>query len=190
MNTYDYDMTISSPDSGVAFFAFCIKRYPRIIIPLLPKLIGAAVKFFRGRSDAYELKECIYSFLPKLPDVDKTIEDFCKEFHTHVAPWYLQQKRDDDVIISASPEFIIAPLCEYLGVRCLATQIDRYTGKFYGTNCHDKEKLVRFMAAFPGEKTECFYSDSLADTPMAEFAEKAYIVRKGFRLEPWPGKQR
>ena len=74
-----------------------------------------------------------------------------------------------------------------LGVGLIATPMDKHTGKILGENCHDTEKVRRFQEQYPGEHTECFYSDSLSDTPMAELADRAFLVTKG-KLSPWPGK--
>ena len=60
-----------------------------------------------------------------------------------------------------------------------------HSGKISGENCHDKEKVRRFYKEFPGACAEEFYSDSLSDTPMAEIAQRAYIVRKE-NLSSWP----
>ena len=65
--------------------------------------------------------------------------------------------------------------------------MDKKTGKIIGNNCHDKEKVRRFYERFPDGHTENFYSDSLSDTPMAEIADNAFLVKKGV-LSPWPGK--
>ena len=65
--------------------------------------------------------------------------------------------------------------------------MDKKTGRITGENCHDSEKVKRFYAQYPDAHTECFYSDSLSDSPMAEIADKAYLVKNG-TLSPWPGK--
>ena len=97
----------------------------------------------------------------------------------------LKQKREDDLIISASPEFLLRPIADSLGVRLIATPMDRHTGKILGKNCHDYEKTTRYYAAFPTKKPERFYSDSLSDTPMARLAKEAFLVHKG-EIAPWP----
>jgi phosphoserine phosphatase len=113
------------------------------------------------------------------------VHDFWDEHRKNIAPWYLEQKRADDVIISASPEFLLRPISEELGVRLIATDMEPYTGRIRGRNCHDQEKVRRLRAAFPGETVEAFYSDSLSDTPMAEIAQHAFLV-KGDQRIPWP----
>ena len=93
-------------------------------------------------------------------------------------------KRADDVIISASPAFLLAPACQRLGVTLLASQVDETTGKYQGLNCHGEEKLRRLKAAMPAIVVDKAYSDSRSDTPLAMLAKQAYLV-KGDRLLPW-----
>ena len=41
-----------------------------------------------------------------------------------------------------------------------------------------KEKVKRFYQVFKNGKIDNFYSDSKSDTPLAELADKAFIVKK------------
>ena len=185
MNTYDFDKTIFYPDSSYCFYLYCLRHYPGAMVKTLPRSVVSGLRYAAGKGNAKALKEQLFSFLPNLPDVDGAVKDFWDENRQRLAKWYLRQKRSDDVIISASPEFLLRPICDELGVRLIGTRMDKHSGKISGENCHDKEKVRRFYAEFPGACTEEFYSDSLSDTPMAEIAQKAYIVRKE-KLSPWP----
>ena len=129
----------------------------------------------------------MFSFLPRLGDVDAVIRGFWDEYRGNLEPWYLAQKRPDDVIISASPEFLLRPICAELGVTLIGTRMAKETGLIDGENCHDAEKVRRFNAEFPDAHVDSFYSDSLADTPMARLADKAFLVKRG-ELSPWPDK--
>ena len=49
------------------------------------------------------------------------------------------------------------------------------------------EKKRRFLEEYPEEAIENFYSDSLADTPLALCAEKAHLVtNKASTVIDWP----
>lgn len=186
MNTYDFDKTIFWPDSSYTFVMFCLRRFPAAW-RTLPRTALLALRHLRGNLRSKELKEQIFSFLAFIPDIDGTVREFWRLNRSRLQPWYLRQKRDDDIIISASPEFLLRPICESLGVRLIGTRMDSGTGHIDGENCHDSEKVRRFYEAFPGAHTEAFYSDSLSDSPMAAIADSAFMVKKG-SLSPWPGK--
>ncbi|MBQ7745742.1 MAG: polysaccharide biosynthesis protein GtrA, partial [Ruminococcus sp.] len=60
----------------------------------------------------------------------------------------------------------------------------KYTGIYDGVNCHGKEKVRRFYEVFPDRKIEEFYSDSYSDSPLAEIADKAFMV-DGEKVTKW-----
>lgn len=185
MNAYDFDQTVFQPDSSYCFVMFCLRHYPRAVLKALPGSALAGLKVLRKRADTRELKEQLFSFLPWIDDVERVVAEFWDAHRGNLASWYLAQKRDDDVIVSASPEFLLRPICEELGVSLIATRMDPNTGKIHGLNCHDEEKVRRFRERFPGKRPQLFYSDSMADLPMAQFAERAFLVRDGAPIL-WP----
>lgn len=187
MNTYDFDKTIFYPDSSFCFYRFCLMRYPSALFPTLKESLRAARRYQRGELSAKALKEQLFSFLPMIPDVDAAVRLFWKQNEKRLGSWYLAQKREDDLILSASPRFLLQPICEKLCVSLIATEMDPHTGKISGENCHDHEKVCRFYQCYPEGHTENFYSDSLSDSPMAEIADQAFLVKK-HKLSPWPGK--
>ena len=63
--------------------------------------------------------------------------------------------------------------------------MDPFTGHILGLNCHDREKVRRFRAEYPDAVIDNFYSDSFADAPLAEIAQKAFMVKKD-QILPWP----
>ena len=133
-------------------------------------------------------REKLFAFLQDLQDVDAVVESFWESHWDGIGSWYLAQKKDDDVIISASPEFLLMPAAKRLGVRLIGTPMDKHSGKINGKNCHDSEKVRRFYEKYPGAHTENFYSDSLSDTPMALIADKAWLVNLQ-DIRPWPDKE-
>ena len=191
MNVYDFDNTVFKPDSSYAFCMFCLRYYPRPILQGVPGILSSLAVYQSGNiADAAPLKEKVFSFLRYLPDVDRAVSDFWELNLSGFQAWYLAQKQSDDVIISASPEFLLRNGVEdYLGVHLIATEMDRYTGAILGLNCHDRQKVTRFREKYPWASVDDFYSDSLSDSPMAEIAGHAYLVRKDQRVL-WPKKSR
>lgn len=187
MNCYDFDKTIFYPDSSACFYRWCLKKYPGLILPTLPRSAVYALRYKLGSMSAKQLKQQLFSFLPKLRNVDEEVLSFWNEHRAGIGDWYLKQKKSDDVIISASPEFLLEPVCRELGVTLIATRMDKHTGIISGNNCHDVEKVPRFYERFPGAHVDEFYSDSLTDSPMAELADRAFMLKK-HRISPWPEK--
>lgn len=184
MNVYDFDKTIYDGDSTLDFYFYCLKKDLRLL-KYLPVQILGFLKYMFGFVPKLKFKESFYSFLKGLKNPEKSIEDFWKLKESGIKNWYKDNKKEDDVIISASPEFILKPICKKLGIKHLiASDVDIKTGKCLGENCYGEEKVKRFREVFKKEKVNNFYSDSLSDSPMAELAEKSFIV-SGEKLTLW-----
>ena len=178
MNVYDFDKTVFYPDSSASFILFSLRRHPSAFIRTAPAAALYWLLYILRAVKTKKLKEKLFAFLRYIPDAEGDVELFWKENFDRIGLWYLAQKRSDDVIISASPEFLLRPAAEKLGVRLIGTRMDINTGRINGENCHDVEKPLRFAELFPGGRVEAFYSDSLSDAPMAKLAERAYLVKK------------
>jgi len=184
MNVYDFDNTILKGDSTARFFAYCLLHRPAMWLDIPGQAVNGLLFALRIRPKQ-AFKERMLRFLTRIGDVDAAVEAFWEKNFSRVKPWYFEKKRPDDVVISASPEFLIRPACEKLGVDCImGSPVDKHTGKFSGLNCHGMEKVRRFREAYPDAQIEEFFSDSYSDTPLAELAEKAWLV-KDSELKPW-----
>ena len=185
MNVYDFDQTIFHPDSSVCFICYCLRHRTLAVSKSLPSVLLRSSEYvLRGRKDATRLKESLFSFLNRIDNIDYLVHEFWGIYETQLAPWYLKQMSSDDVIISASPEFLLQPIADRLGVHLIATKMNPYNGRISGRNCHDREKVRRFLEYYPVEAVDEFYSDSLSDEPMARIAGRAYLVH-GDAIKPW-----
>lgn len=185
MNVYDFDKTIFRGDSTRRFLLYLLRRRPSLL-RYVPGFLGNAALFLTGRREKQAFKERMFrAFFGHTPDLDGYLADFWAKEHTRVYSWYAKTRRDDDLVISASPEELVRPCCERLGIhRVMGSPVELATGRYTGANCHGEEKVRRFQAAFPGETVEDFYSDSHSDDPMARVAKRAFLV-KGETLVPW-----
>ena len=132
-----------------------------------------------------EFKEVFYTFISDIDDIDEKLVDFWNNNIIKIKDWYLNQCKEDDMVISASPEFLLEEICARIGIKFLiASQVDKRSGKYTGVNCYGAEKVRRFRESFPDVIIESFYSDSRSDTPMAMIAKKAFMV-KGNVVRKW-----
>lgn len=184
MNVYDFDGTVYDGDSTLDFYRFCMKRHKKILL----RLPGAALKalsYKSGRCTLTQFKEYFYRFLRDVPSIDREVKLFWRCSMKKIMPWYLKQRSENDVIISASPYFLLMIPCRRLGAKTLiASDVDRLTGKYSGENCKGEEKVRLFREKFPDAVIDEFYSDSGSDEPMARLARKAYMIRDG-KIYKW-----
>ena len=178
MNVYDFDKTIYPGDSATHFWAWCVSRHPAGLSSL-GRVIPPGLRALKGELSRGDLKSAMYSFLPLLEDPLSEAAAFWDSHIRRIYPWYLERRRDDDLVISASPDFLIGEACRRLGIRWMATDMDPATGRLQGPNCRDEEKVRRYREVFGDETVEEFYSDSLSDSPMMALAESAYLVKNG-----------
>ena len=181
MNVYDFDKTIYPVDSTAQFYLWCLRRYPacRRTLPFTAWAFFCMGTRLKTKTKS---KEIFYRFLRHVPPEAPQL--FWQEHIGDIRPWYYAQRRPDDLVISASPEFLLEPAARMLEFALIASPVEQATGKYRGENCHGPEKVRRFRAAFPDGRIDRFYSDSHSDDPLAALAREAFLV-KGERLLPW-----
>lgn len=176
MNVYDFDKTIYKGDSTLDFYFWCIKRNPLILVVLPIQFLGFLLYNFKLKDKDY-FKEKFYFFLKYINYSETIIDQFWNEKIYKIMDWYLLQKEDTDVIISASPEFLLKPLEKKLGIgKIIASKVEPTTGKLLSKNCYGEEKVIRFVEIFKNRKILKFYSDSLSDAPLARLSKHSFLV--------------
>lgn len=184
MNIYDFDGTIYDGDSTVDFYLYCLRKHPKVL-KAVPRQLAGMVKYVLKRIDKTAWKEHFFAFLLYLPDREAILDQFCAEYRKKIAPWYRNQKRDDDVVISASPKFLVERFCRAEAVRnVIASEVNENTGIFLGPNCRGEEKVRRFRECFGNAAVDKFYSDSKSDLPLAALAKESYLIR-GSAVKEW-----
>ena len=135
MNVYDFDGTIYKKDSTVKFYMFCLKKNIFLIRYLFIQLWCFALYIF-SFIDKTKFKQGFFSFLKGIKNVDAYVLEFWKKNEKHINAWYLEQKKETDVIISASPEFLLLPICKILGIeKLIGSKVDKKNGSFLSKNC-------------------------------------------------------
>ncbi len=186
MNVYDFDGTIYPSNCTIEFCLWCVSRHPKLLFTFIPK---ATKYLFLNRIG--KMPECLFyrkflCFLGMIDDVEEQIERYWDKNEKKIASWYLAQKKDDDLIISASPSCIINSIAKRLGVKCVATEYNIEYGVFIDNFMYAKEKS-RYMIDHDFPVIDNFYSDSLSDTPIALCSEKAHFVsNRATKVSDWP----
>ena len=178
MNVYDFDGTIYDGDSSIDFYLFCIKKKPSVFFKSIINQLSGMVLYAFKQISKERNKEKYFSFLRYINVNDQLLNEFWSARFKNIKGWYLCQKAESDVVISASPEFLLQPICKRLGIALIASTIDPSTGKFNGKNCHGQEKVNRFIEAYPNKSIDEFYTDSKSDYPLASIAAKSFLVSK------------
>ncbi len=186
MNAYDFDGTIYPSNCTIEFALWCMRRHPKLWVTYAPYMVKSAVLYKLGKLPSYVMLRELYSFLICVDDFDVQIERYWDKNEHRISSWYLEQKKPDDLIISASPTCIIEPIARRLGVNYVGTDYDRELGVLLNNLMYAKEK-ARYIIDHGFPVIEHFYSDSLSDTPLALCAEQAHLVSdKARTVTDWP----
>lgn len=175
---YDFDGTIYDGDSSIDFYIFCLVRRPYIII-LWPLQALFALLYILNFIDKTKMKRVFFLYLRIIGKKEELLKKFWDKNYKNIKEWYLEKKHDTDIIISASPEFLLELPCKKLKVKDLiASEVDINTGKFLSKNCHGTQKVYRIKNKYPKAIVEEMYTDSKVDKPMIDYAKKGFMVKK------------
>ena len=184
MNIYDFDGTIYHGDSTADFIRFAFSK-KLSLIAFLPIQAKAFVLYMTKHCTKTQMKEQFYRMLEGF-DAPGLLEEFWDRHQHKIYPWYPEQQQEDDIIISASPEFLLRPICDRLGIRHLiASRVDPKTGAYTGENCWGPEKVIRLKDEMGITHCHKFFSDSHSDQPLADIADEAFLVAKQGKVIPW-----
>lgn len=188
MNVYDFDNTIYRGDSTFHFILWLFRRRPRTLLSL-PRTGVCGFLYVIGKMDKLRFKQNLYHMFVYVKDMEAAVQEFADSHMDHIKEWYREQQREDDLVISASPEFLIRAMCCRAGIHhVMASRVDMHSGIYDGLNCHGEEKVRRYGSRYRGVRPEGFWSDSLSDSPLACISGKAWLV-KGDKRSPWPEEQ-
>lgn len=183
MNIYDFDKTIYDGDSSVNFIIFCFKKNKKCLF-LLPEIIIVTCLYLIKVFEKEKLKSTLFKIVKYFDDIDSLVLEFWEKENYKLKKYYLNQRNNNDIIISASPEFLLKPVAKKYNFKLIGTKMDKKTGTIMGNNCYGEEKVKRLYTKEKISVCDNFYSDSLSDEPLAKIAKNAFIV-KGEDLIDW-----
>ena len=177
INIYDFDKTIYAGDCSLDFYIFSVNKNLKILV-CLPIQLWHFVLFIVKLETRTNFKSHFFVFLKKIDNPASYVDEFWAGRYIKVQEWYQKLEHSKDVIISASPEFLLQPAFERLGAHALiATRMDMHSGEIKGENCRGQEKVYRLHQELGYPIIRKAYSDSLSDLPILTLAEEGYIVK-------------
>lgn len=180
MRAFDFDHTIYCGYSYRDFVFFTATRRPWLWLWIFPAMVVGILKLLRLIRMERVVEWMLFPFL-RFRKIDEYIVRFWDKHEKKVGQWYKDIRREDDVVISATPAFFLEEICRRLGIKTLiATEIDRKRGKVVDPYCYREGKLKRLrMALGDDAELDAYYTDTPKDSTLLEFAKEGYIVKKG-----------
>ena len=182
MNAYDFDNTIYDGESIYDFFIFCIKK-DKTLLKYFPIVLFRMIEYKLNLlkiEKIYETCELIInSFLIKIKiNEDELIKEFWKINHKKIKQNFLTMLKEDDLIITGCPNFLINYIKDELKVKnIICTDFD-LKNKKVNFICFGKNKVVAYKEKYNNKKINKFYTDSLSDVPFMKLANEVYLVNK------------
>lgn len=186
MNVYDFDNTIYDGESIWDFFKSYIRVNPSFV-RYMPRVIFAFAKYKLGKLTVEQMLRDYAPVIKKCYCDYGNWEEFTVKFwdeHMHkIKDFYSDIRRDDDVILTASPDITMREISNRLGIKyCVCSTVDHDTGEITRL-CMRQNKITALKEEF-GEDVciDDFYTDSIAnDGFFAEHAKRVFLV-KGDKL--------
>ena len=181
MNVYDFDDTIYDGESTLHLFFFYLKKRPALL-RYMPKVIKAFVRYKKGLVSIDEMLNeyapMIETMVHEVVDPINDPKEFWDKHMNNIKPFYKDIQQEDDLIITASPEFTIKEVCNRLGIKhFLCTTYNDETGKI-DRICLKQNKVKAFFENYPDCEIEKFYTDSPEnDKPLMDIATHAFVVK-------------
>ena len=114
-------------------------------------------------------------------DIESDVVDFWDKNSSKIKPFYLKQRQDDDIIISACLDVVLEEICRRLNIKNFVGSKTDLESRRLVDFCFRENKVKVFKEKFPDAEIDNFYTDSLNDQPMIDLARNAYLV-KGDKL--------
>lgn len=181
INIYDFDDTIYDGDSSIDFFKYCLKRNKKVLFTL-PSIFFAFGLYMLKIKEKEYFKSKFFAFVKYFDNIESVVNDFWKDNYCKIKEFYKVEHKDTDIIISASPEFLLKPVSKKYKFELIASKVSLKTGEFE-KNCYGEEKVKR-LNEFGYNTCNKFYSDSLSDLPLKNISKQSYIV-KGDNIINW-----
>ncbi|MFW5891102.1 MAG: HAD family hydrolase [bacterium] len=201
---FDLDYTILKIDTTQIYVKEIIKIYPLYLF-YIPKIIIYGILNILNIVSRTRLKEILYAPIRKLSEeqikelaeniTKKSILKIKKEALEHIKD--LQKEEYEIILASASPEFYIKEIAEFLKIKYfVGTKVDitEREVKITGLNCKSEEKVKRIkeiidLSTIDLENSRA-YSDSYSDMPILTLVGKGHMVhRKKWRFKKWKRKE-
>ena len=182
MKGFDFDNTIYDGESVFDFAIFVVKREKKLL-KYIPVFIWILIKYkmcWMKKEDLLaSLEKYSKEFMSNKQSILQLVEEFWEENIDKLYPHMLKKIKEDDVIITTSPKFLMDAIKDVIPTNhVIASEVDLESGKIIHLNFQDN-KVKAFQEKYPTTKLVEFYTDSYNDLPMMNLSKKVFLVKKG-----------
>lgn len=182
MRVFDFDNTLYNGESSVDFAIFMIKSNYKIIF-WLPRIFWNLLlyKLCIIKKDKMEntINKFIKRFFSNKSEINKLVLEFWKVNEKKLYFDIISDIKEEDIIISACPDFILNKIINKLGTaNFICSKVDIDKKKVIYLNFGDN-KVKKYKEIYGNKIIDSFYTDSYNDKAMMDISLKVFLVRKG-----------
>lgn len=194
---FDFDGTLCTRDSftGFIFFALSKRHILRQGLKILPWIQAYYLKLY----PAHAMRPKLFAAMFKdtsATELEKLAQDYAELLLDDLDQQLLerlqqhQQLGDRVVLVSASVDVYLKPLCDALAIDliCSATEVQnqRFTGNYLSADCSCAEKKRRVLQQYRLEEFAQVYAygNSHEDLEMLSLAQQCFMVGVDQQLPP------
>ena len=192
---FDFDGTLCCQDSFTGFIFYALKK--RHIIRQGIKILAKIQAYYLQRYPADQMRQTLFNAMFKDQDA-AYIQNIANEYAMHLitqldSQMLIQLKAhqtrgDRVVLVSASLDLYLRPLCSYLGIDLICTQTEqqdkKLTGRYLGLDCSHTEKSRRVSEQYNLHNFAKIYAygNSHEDEELLALADYPFLVGRDIEL--------
>ncbi|WP_180048594.1 MULTISPECIES: HAD-IB family hydrolase [unclassified Acinetobacter] len=186
---FDFDGTLYEHDSFTGFIFYSLGKWHILKrgIKVLPWIMAYYLKLY----PAHKMRPKLYSAMFKGCDLKKIYplaQQYAGKILKSLEPSLLKQLKQhqqlghDVVLVSASLDLYLNPVCRYLNIDLICSEVEikagKMTGFYQNADCSNEQKKIRILEKYNlDDYAEIYaYGNSDEDEEMLALADHAYMV--------------
>ena len=186
---FDFDGTLCKKDSftGFIFYALSRRHIIKQGIKILPWIQAYYLNAYPAHAMRSKLFRAMFSNADAL-ELQQIAQEYANNLLSQLNPSLLKQLKqhqalgDEVVLVSASVDVYLQPICSLLSINLICTQTEQinntYTGKYTTPDCSSEQKRQRILEKYSLHYYSVIYAygNSIEDREMLELADHRYMV--------------
>lgn len=186
---FDFDGTLYPRDSftGFIFFALSKRHIVKRGLKILPWIQAYYLRLYPAHAMRPRLFQSMFKDISvdvveqlaheyALKLIKRLDQDLLQQLQQH------QQRGDHIVLVSASVDLYLTPICEFLNIELICTQTEikdgLLTGRYHSEDCSREQKKLRILQQYNLADYQAIYAygNSEEDLDMLSLADYPYMV--------------
>lgn len=186
---FDFDGTLYPKDSftGFIFFTLSKRHIVKKGLTILPWIQAYYLRLYPAHAMRPRLFQTMFEGI-SADVVENLVYEYAKQLVKKLDPALLQQlslhqqRGDHIVLVSASVDLYLAPICELLNIELICTETEIrngiLTGRYSSQDCSREQKKLRILQRYNLEDYQYIYAygNSEEDLDMLSLADHPYMM--------------